>query len=77
MKGKLSEVIIIRFCSGLLDYITNHISETVEELHVFSDSSPGQNRNHVPVRFVIMLAANQLFNRIFQYFPVRGHFSVM
>jgi hypothetical protein len=57
--------------SLLLDYITNHVSESVKELHIFSDSCPGQNRNHTVVRFRATLAANGRFNKIFQYFPVR------
>jgi hypothetical protein len=31
-------------CFWLLDYIINHISETVKELHFISDSFHGQNK---------------------------------
>jgi hypothetical protein len=56
-----------------LDYITNHISETVKETaYFFFDSCPGQKRNHTVVRFLAVLVANGRFNKNFQYFPVRG-----
>jgi hypothetical protein len=60
----------------LLDYITNHISETTKELNFFliSDSCPCQNRNHTVVRFFANLAANGIFTKIFQYFHARGHY---
>jgi hypothetical protein len=48
------------------------VSKTIKELLIISDSSPGQNRNHVVVRFLVMLAANGRFKKIFEYFPVRG-----
>jgi hypothetical protein len=53
----------------LIIVITNHVSETVKELYIISDSCPGQNI----VIFLATLAANGRFNKIFQYFPIRGN----
>jgi hypothetical protein len=38
-----------------------------------SDSCPSQNINHTVLRFLAKLAANGRFNKILQYFPVRGN----
>lgn len=37
------------------------------------DSCPSQTRDHAVVRFLVTLAADGGFNKIFQSFPVRGH----
>jgi hypothetical protein len=58
-------------CPSLLDYTTNHVSETAKELRIISDSCPDQNRNHTAVRFLATLPANGRFNKIYQLFPVR------
>lgn len=57
--GKRSDEV----CTFLLDYIyvNNHIPEQVEELHVFSDGCPGENRNHTVVRFFMALCALKKF----------------
>jgi hypothetical protein len=66
-----------KICSLLLDYITNHISERVKELILsLCPPPPRPKQNHIVVRVFAMLAANGRFNKIFQYFPVRGHSSV-
>lgn len=40
---------------------------------MFSDSCPGQNRNHTLVRFLMSLTIIQRFRVVNVYFPVRGH----
>jgi hypothetical protein len=57
-------------CSLLLDYITNHVSETVKELQFESEICTGQMKNHTVIRFLTTLVANGRFNIIFQYHPV-------
>jgi hypothetical protein len=59
----------------LLDYITNHVSETVKELFLFRRLS-WPNRNNAIVRILVTLAANGRFNKIFQYFPIRGPYTM-
>jgi hypothetical protein len=49
------------------------MSPTVKELHVFSDACGGQNRNNTLVRFLLALVSTGRFQKIHQYFPVRGH----
>ena len=49
------------------------INPNVKELHVFSDACGGQNRNNALVRFLLALASTGRFQKIDQYFPVRGH----
>lgn len=60
-------------CTFLIDYISNHVSPEVKELHIFSDGCPGQNRNHTVVRFLLTLQATKRFRKIHHYFPIRGH----
>ena len=60
-------------CTFLQDYIFNHVSPDVKELHIFSDGCPGQNRNHTVVRFLLALQATKRFKTIYHYFPIRGH----
>jgi uncharacterized Zn finger protein len=62
-------------CAFVFDYITNHIPETVKELHISSDSCPDQKRNCSAVRFLAKFAADRRSNKIFQYFPVRGRYN--
>jgi hypothetical protein len=33
-------------CFLCLDYIANHVHETIKELHISSNSCPGHNSNH-------------------------------
>ncbi|CAH1098460.1 unnamed protein product [Psylliodes chrysocephalus] len=61
----------VEVCSFLNDYINNKISENVEELHLFCDGCPGQNRNTM-IRFLLVLVK---FQKITIYFPQRGHSS--
>lgn len=59
-------------CSLLWKTIQN-MNPAIKELHVFSDACGGQNRNHTLIRFLLMLVSSGRFDKIFQYFPVRGH----
>lgn len=49
------------------------LSPDIKVLHVFSDACGGQNRNHTLVAFFLALVAVGRFNKIYQYFPFRGH----
>lgn len=60
-------------CTFMYDYILNYVPAEVKELHIFSDGCPGQNKNHTVVRFLLGLQATKRFNKIYHYFPVRGH----
>lgn len=60
-------------CSFLLHYINNFIDPEIKELHVFSDSCPGQNRNNTVTRFWLSLTDTERFQQIVHYFPIRGH----
>ena len=59
-------------CNFIYDYIKKMPPE-IQELHIFSDACPGQNHNHMIVRFLLYLVQSKRFRTIFQYFPVRGH----
>ncbi|CAG9784775.1 unnamed protein product [Diatraea saccharalis] len=59
-------------CSLLWKTIQN-IDPAVKVLHVFSDACGGQNRNNTLVRFFLILIYLGRFEKIHQYFPVRGH----
>lgn len=60
-------------CSFLADYLQTHISESVEELILFCDGCPGQNRNNTVLRFLLALVLTEKFQKISIYFPQRGH----
>lgn len=60
-------------CTLLNEYIASNVPENVTELHIFSDGCTGQNRNHTVVRFLLSLAALKRFDKIYHYFPIRGH----
>lgn len=60
-------------CSMLLQYIEETVPAEVTELHCFCDGCAGQNKNHTVLRFFLTLAARKRFNKIFLYFPERGH----
>ncbi|KAG8284681.1 hypothetical protein J6590_097758 [Homalodisca vitripennis] len=55
------------------DVSENYIPKTVENLHVFSDSCGGQNRNHSITTFLLALTMTGRFKTIHQYYLVRGH----
>lgn len=60
-------------CTFLNDYIKNHIPQEVQELHIFSDSCPGQNKNNTMVRFLMAIQSSKRFKVIYHHFPIRGH----
>lgn len=60
-------------CSMLLHYIDHFLEENIQELFLFSDNCPGQNKNHTVIRFLMALTDTQRFRKIKHYFPVRGH----
>lgn len=60
-------------CSFLNDYINNKIPENVQELHLFCDGCPGQNRNNTMIRYLLALVMTNKFQKITIYFPQRGH----
>lgn len=59
--------------SFIVDYIENHVPSTVEELHLFSDNCPGQNKNHTLSKVCLSLTDTCKFKTIKQFFPLRGH----
>lgn len=60
-------------CSFVWHYLQNNIPKTAKKLYVFSDGCGGQNRNHTVVRFLHSLVSEGQYEKIYQYFPVRGH----
>ena len=60
-------------CSFLLHYIKNNVPGTVKELHLYSDSCGGQNKNHTLLRFCLALTDLNMFEKIIHRFPKRGH----
>lgn len=59
-------------CNFLNDYITNNIPETIKELHLFSNATGGQNRNNTVIRYLMTLVSSGRFEKVIQYYPVRG-----
>lgn len=60
-------------CTFLNDYIINHISEEVQELYIFSDACPWQNKNNTVVKFLMAVQSSKRFKIIYHHFPIRGH----
>lgn len=60
-------------CSFLWDYIQREIPENVQELRLYSDNCPGQNKNHTMVRMCAALVETNRFKKVEQFFPIRGH----
>lgn len=60
-------------CSFILDYIKNVVPKEATELRMFCDNCPGQNKNHSVVRMCMALKATDRFQKIVQYYPIRGH----
>jgi hypothetical protein len=56
--------------SLLLDYITNHVSETVKELLFVFWQLSWPKENHTFVRVLATPGANGRFNKVFHYFPI-------
>lgn len=60
-------------CSFLWKYLNENISSSVRELHLYSDSCGGQNKNHCMIRFLLSLTDMRKFDKIIHRFPIRGH----
>ncbi|CAG9785951.1 unnamed protein product [Diatraea saccharalis] len=60
-------------CSFLLHYMEHFMPSAVDELHIFSDGCAGQNKNNTVVRFLMALTQTHRFQKIYHYFPTRGH----
>ncbi|XP_046684818.1 uncharacterized protein LOC124370567 [Homalodisca vitripennis] len=59
-------------CSFLLHYL-NHLDKQYNELHLYSDNCWGQNKNHPLSRFLSAITELKLFDKVEQYYPIRGH----
>ncbi|PSN53156.1 hypothetical protein C0J52_06268 [Blattella germanica] len=60
-------------CSFLNDYLKHNVPNNITELRLFSDNCPGQNKNQTLCRYLLFLTDRGRFNKITQYFPIRGH----
>src|SRR5277367_4009338 len=60
-------------CTFLKHYVDNFVPPAVKELNLYSDSCPGQNRNHTMIRFLMSLVESGRFNVIRYFLPQRGH----
>lgn len=60
-------------CSMLMHYIKNNIGPNIKYLYLFSDGCPGQNKNNTMLRFMLALTDSKRFEKVYQYFPTRGH----
>lgn len=59
-------------CSFLNEYLKS-VSTHYTELRLFSDNCAGQNKNQAMSRFCLYLTDSGRFQKVTQYFPVRGH----
>ncbi|KAJ8887292.1 hypothetical protein PR048_013507 [Dryococelus australis] len=50
--------------SFLLHYIHHNVAQTITELHIYSDSCGGQNKNHTLLRLCLSLTYLGMFDRI-------------
>lgn len=60
-------------CSMILHYLDHFLGKHIQELYLFSDNCPGQNKNHTVIRFLLSLTDTKRFSKITHYFPIRGH----
>ncbi|PSN43920.1 hypothetical protein C0J52_03660 [Blattella germanica] len=60
-------------CSFLNDYLKHNVPNNITELRLFSDNCSGQNKNQTLCRYLLFLTDRGRFNKITQYFPIRGH----
>ena len=59
-------------CSLLYDFITEHVSQDITELHLFCDGCAGQNKNWTVLRFCHYLVHHEKrFKSIKITFPIR------
>lgn len=59
--------------SFLMDYIENMVGNDVKQLHIFSDGTGGQNKNHTLVRLFLALVERGRFDIVKHYFPIRRY----
>lgn len=59
-------------CSFIQDFLDS-VPLQYTELHVYSDNCGGQNKNHALVRFLMFLTESKRFQKVEQFFPIRGH----
>lgn len=59
-------------CSFLNEYLKS-VPSQYTELRLFSDNCSGQNKNQALSRFCLYLTDSGRFQKVTQYFPVRGH----
>ncbi|XP_065218739.1 uncharacterized protein LOC135844449 [Planococcus citri] len=60
--------------SMLFHYLKSFKNEKKDELYLFSDGCPGQNKNHCMIYFSYMLVhVFRLYKSITHAFPIRGH----
>jgi hypothetical protein len=50
-----------------------YVTENVTKFYQFSDGCTGQNDNHTLTRFLLILAFQEQFTVIQDYYPFRGH----
>ena len=61
-------------CSMWSDFINEHVSDEITELHLFCDGCPGQNKNWTVRKFCHYLVHHlQRFELVKITFPIRGH----
>jgi len=60
-------------CSFLLDYVDNYVPKSVQQLRLYSDNCPGQNKHHPIIRMCMALTETGRFATVEQFYPVRGH----
>ena len=59
-------------CSFVYNYLMSAPPQFTE-VHVYSDNCGGQNKNHALNRVFLALTDTGRFDRIEQYYPIRGH----
>lgn len=59
-------------CSFINEYLKS-IPDHYTELRLFCDNCGGQNKNQALSRFCLYLTDSGRFNKVVQYFPLRGH----
>lgn len=57
----------------LTKYINNDVPSHIDEIHIYSVSCGGQNKNHTLSRVLLALTDMGKFNKIVHYFPIWGH----
>lgn len=63
-------------CSLVYEFLKS-VHAQYTELHVYSDNCGGQNKNHALSRMCLALTDTKRFEKIAQFFPVRGHLFLL